>query len=88
MSFKDELLKWRGARCQKQVNDIIGIPLETYKKWEQGVVKPTELAQETVRWKMAADSAGVPVAVYHGQYRAVIMQVVSEILNKPKTKTT
>ena len=87
MTFKDDLVKWRGKRCQKEVNDIIGVPLETYKKWEQGAIEPSALARETVLWRMSADSAGVPVDYLKGLYRTTIMQVVSEILNQ-KTKST
>lgn len=80
MTFSTELKKWRGLRCQKQVNDIIGVSLDTYRKWEQGVNEPLDLAMEQVRWRMAADVAGVPVQIYRARYFSVIHKVAAEIM--------
>jgi len=79
MEFADELKAWRGNRLQKQVCDIFGVALVTYQKWEQGVNLPHDLAREQVRWRMAADSSGIPIEQYRLAYLTVIQRVAAEI---------
>ena len=82
MSFASELVKWRGKRRQKEVNDLLGVPLKTLQSWEQGVSEPVELAKKQARWIMGADSCGLPVHIYIQFYERVIKQVAAEIQNQ------
>jgi len=87
MTFAKELKKWRGDMRQKNACDVIGIPLPTFKAWEQGVNKPNELSICEARWRMAAFKKGEPLQVYKAKYLAIIQQVAQEIITKPKSKT-
>lgn len=82
MNFDRDLKIWRGKRLQKEVTDIIGVPLETYKKWEQGFTEPSDLAKEQARWRMAADESGVSMQIYKARYFQIIHSVAKEILSR------
>jgi len=82
MTFAEEIKRWRGELRQKNACDIIGVPLVTFKTWEQGVSEPKDLAKCEVRWRMAAFQKGVPVEVYKLRYLSVIKQVAAEILDR------
>ena len=79
MSLADDLKKWRGIRGQKEVNDIFGVSLGTYRAWEQGVNEPTELAQRQIRFVMQCESNGISPEVLTQHYWRVIKQVAAEI---------
>lgn len=82
MTFSDELKKWRGSDLQKNACDVFGVPIDTYRKWEQGVNTPIGAALKYVRLVMAAKDAGVPVQQYIHNYQSVIKQVAAEIQNR------
>ena len=82
MSFAEDLKKWRGTRCQKQVCDFFGVKLETFRAWEQGVNLPSDLARKQIYLIMAAESAGVTLATYMQHYYRAIKQVAAEIQNR------
>lgn len=85
MTFAQELKIWRGEMRQKNACDIIGVSLPTLKSWEQGVNRPNELTMCEARWRMAAFKNGEPLQVYKAKYLAIIQQVSSEIINRPKS---
>ena len=47
--FNETLRKWRGPMTQEQAAKVIGVPLGTYRNWEQGVREPRGLAKVAVK---------------------------------------
>ena len=88
MTFSQELKQWRklrGDMRQKNACEVLGVPIQTYKTWEQGVYEPSDLAKSGARWHMAAYNEGVSVEIYQLRYLSVIKQVAAEIINKKKS---
>lgn len=79
MTFADELREWRKDVRQKNACDFFGVPLDTYKAWENGKCEPTELAKKQIRFIIHAHEAGVPTEIYIQYYWRVIKQVAAEI---------
>lgn len=50
--FSTKLIRWRGFRLQKEVADILNVPLPTYVNWEQNHHTPNTLAIEALMLRM------------------------------------
>lgn len=48
MPFKMELRRWRKKRTQSVAASLLGVPLDTYRNWEQGRNTPSLLAMVSV----------------------------------------
>ena len=46
--FRKQLRRWRKNRSQPEAAEILGVPLATYRNWEQGRNEPPEFAMKSV----------------------------------------
>jgi DNA-binding transcriptional regulator YiaG len=49
MMFMQELKTWRGKLRQKEAAEKLGVPLSTFRKWEQGKKTPRVFALAELR---------------------------------------
>jgi hypothetical protein len=93
ISFGKKLKTWRGGRAQKEVHDIFGVALSTFKSWEQENKSPVELAMPEILRRMEANPESkfrkiIPSPLYNPQSKAPSrrdkhrMQVAAEIQNR------
>jgi hypothetical protein len=93
ITFGKQLKIWRGGRAQKEVHDIFGVALSTFKSWEQENKSPVELAMPEIMRRMAASPEGkfrkvIPTHLYNPQPKAPSrrdkhrMKVAAEIQNR------
>jgi len=50
--FKNLLRNWRGKRYQKEAAILLGVPVQTLRKWEYGKRTPTKITQEALKARM------------------------------------
>ena len=54
--FKDRLKRWRGKLRQKEAAEVLGVPLETLRKWEYGKRTPKQITLCEIERRMEANS--------------------------------
>jgi len=47
-TFRKQLRRWRKNRSQQKAAEILGVPLATYRNWEQGRNEPPKFALKTL----------------------------------------
>jgi len=52
VEFAELLKKWRGTRYQKEAAEILGVPIQTLRKWEYGKRTPKKITQEALKARM------------------------------------
>ena len=48
ITFRKQLRRWRKNRSQPEAAAMLGVPLATYRNWEQGRNEPTEFVVKTL----------------------------------------
>jgi DNA-binding transcriptional regulator YiaG len=46
--FRKQLRRWRKARSQEECAILLGVPVATYRNWEQGRNEPSDVAMKAV----------------------------------------